>query len=257
MKKPSWYVYRATCGLARVFFPRPRIEGLENLPDAPCIIVGNHAQMYAPVYSELYLPGDRAIWCRVEMMHLREVPAYAFGDFWSKKPAWCRWFYRLLSYAIAPLSVCVFNNAHCIGVYMDSRMMGTMRESLERLQGGTRIVIFPEHEVPHNSVVWAFQDGFVNLAHLYARRTGRSLAFVPMYTAPRLKRVVLGAPIYFDVAANPGEERRRVCEALMDAVTGLARALPKHRVVPYPNLPRRLHPCNVPDGEAPSREEHP
>ena len=117
MKSPSYWVYRATCGLIRLFYPKPTLEGLEHLPEGACVIVGNHAQMNGPIIADIYLPGDRSIWCTSEMMHLREVPAYAYEDFWwSKKPIAVRWLYKIASYAIAPLSVCIFNNAHCIGV---------------------------------------------------------------------------------------------------------------------------------------------
>ncbi len=243
----TWRVYRISCRLARLFCPKPTFEGLENLPDGPCVIVGNHAQMNGPIIAELDLPGERAIWCSAEMMHLREVPDYAFRDFWSKKPRAVRWCYRLLSYIIAPLSVCIFNNAHCIGVYRDGRVMATLRETLERLRGGARIVIFPEHDVPHNGIVWAFQEGFLVLARMYARQTGMPLRFVPMYVAPALRKVVFGAPVSFDPKARPDEEQRRVCKALMDGVTALAVALPRHRVVPYPNLPKKDYPFNEPN----------
>jgi len=245
----AYWVYRAVRGLARVFFPRPALEGLEHLPDGPCVIVGNHAQMYGPVMAELYLPGDRSIWCNEEMMHLKEVPDYAFRDFWSKKPARVRWFYRLLSYAIAPISVCVFNNARCIGVYRDMRILGTLRQTVARLAEGARIVIFPEHEVPHNQIVYEFQDRFISVARFYTRQTGKPLDFVPMYVAPKLKKVIFGPPVRFDVAAEAQAEQRRVCDALMDAITGIAVSQPRHRVVPYPNLPRRDHPFNLPTEE--------
>ena len=96
--------------LVRLFSPKLEIVGAENLPAEPAIIVGNHAQMYGPIASELYLPGVHDTWCAGAMMHLKEVPAYAYQDFWSYKPRYIRWFYRLLSYLIAPLSVCVFNS---------------------------------------------------------------------------------------------------------------------------------------------------
>lgn len=243
----SWLVYRATCAVAGVYCPRPVFEGLENLPAGPCVIVGNHAQMYGPIIAELYLPGDRAIWCAAEMMRLSEVPAYAFQDFWSKKPRRSRWFYRLLSHAVAPLSVCIFNNAHCVGVYRDSRVMITMRRSLECLRNGANVVIFPEHEVVHNPIVWEFQEGFLNLARLYAHQTGVPLQFVPMYVAPRLGKVVFGAPVALDPKAKPDEETRRVRGALMDAITDMAVAQPRHRVIPYPNIPKEDYPWNRPD----------
>lgn len=246
MKKPlSRLVYRAACFLvARFYCPKPAFEGLENLPDGPCVIVGNHAQMYGPIIADLYIPGERAIWCAAEMMRLSEVPAYAYRDFWSKKPRWSRWFYRLLSYAVAPLSVCIFNNAHCIGVYRDGRVMTTMRKSLEYLESGAKVVIFPEHEVPHNPILWDFQRGFVDLARMYAHKTQRALSFVPMYVAPRLKKVVFGKPVACAPRTRDGDPRESVCAALMDAITAMAAAQPRHRVVPYPNVPKRDYPWN-------------
>ena len=33
-----------------------------------------------------FLPGERSVWCAEEMMTFREVPDYAYRDFWSQKP---------------------------------------------------------------------------------------------------------------------------------------------------------------------------
>ena len=111
-----------------------KVEGAENLPDEACIVVGNHSQMNGPLSGEFYFPGKRKIWCAHQMMYLKEVPAYAFQDFWSQKPRWTHWYFRLVSYLITPLSVCVFNNANTIPVYHDMRLMNTFRTTLEALQ---------------------------------------------------------------------------------------------------------------------------
>ena len=246
----SYAVYKAVCGLARVFFKRPKLEGQENLPEGPCVIVGNHAQMNGPIIAELYLDFPRAIWCNAEMMHLKEVPDYAFQDFWSGKPASVRWLYRIGSYLIAPISVCVFNNAKCIPVYRDMRVANTFRQTLLSLEEGKRVVIFPECAEPHNHILYDFQDRFIDLGRMYRSRTGKDLDFVPMYMAPALGRVVFGRAVRCEAGAPVGQERLRVKRALMDAITALADALPRHRVVPYLNLPRRDYPFNHPDGEA-------
>ena len=245
MKELTWYCYRASCALISFLFPKPEFTGLENLPKGrPCIIAGNHAHVYGPFYAELYLPFERTIWCIAEMMDMKALPDYAFRDFWSKKPRWCRWFYRLLSYAIAPLCVSVLKHAHCIGVYKDNRLLSTMRESLKRMKAGDNIVIFPEEDIPHNDIVWEFQEGFVNLASLYVRQTRQPVEFVPMYIAPALRKVCFGKPIAFDSDADLEAERTRICNALMDAITDMARALPRHRAVPYPNIPKRRYRFN-------------
>lgn len=246
-KRASYWVFRAVRGLVKLFYPRPELVGVGHIPEGACVIVGNHAQMNGPIVSELYIPGDRAIWCNAEMMHIKEVPDYAFEDFWSKKPGYIRWFFRLLSYAIAPLSACIFNNAHCIGVYRDARIMATLRQSLARLKDGARIVIFPECDPPSNRILYTFQDRFIDIGRLYGHQTKRPLAFVPMYVAPNLKKTFFGPPIYYDCAANPEAERARVCAALQAAITELAVAQPRHRVVPYRNIPKRLYPMNRPD----------
>ncbi|MBQ6375166.1 MAG: 1-acyl-sn-glycerol-3-phosphate acyltransferase [Clostridia bacterium] len=242
--------YRVVRWLIWLFYPRTQVVGAEHLPDGPAIVVGNHAQMNGPIVAELYFPGPHWIWCEGEMMVLREVPAYAFRDFWSQKPKLSQPFYRVLSYLIAPLAVLLFNNAHTIGVRRDARIMATMRETVQRLQEGGRVIIFPERDEKHNHILYAFQDGFVDAARLYCHRTHRPLPFVPMYNAPRLKKTVLGEPVWFDPDAPIDGERKRVCDALAAAITDLAEALPDHTVVPYRNIPRRLYPRNRAGGTA-------
>lgn len=242
--------YKIIKWLVKVFYPKTEAVGAQNLPDEPAIIVGNHTQMNGPICCELYFPGNRYTWCAGEMMEQKEVPAYAYKDFWSGKPRYIRWFYKLLSYIIAPLSVCVFNNAQTIGVYHDTRILSTFKKTVNRLQEGASVVIFPEHDVPHNHIICEFQDRFVDVAKLYYKKTGKELAFVPLYIAPALKKMYIGKPIRY-CAANPiAEERKRICDYLMQQITDIAVSLPKHKVVPYKNIPRKDYLSNIPEEEA-------
>ena len=246
MKQKTSSIYRGIKWLVRVCYPRMEVVGTENLPEGPAVIVGNHAQMNGPIACELYLPGEHDTWCAGEMMNLKEVPAYAYRDFWSQKPWYSRWFYRLLSYVIAPLSVCVFNNANTIGVYHDSRIISTFKNTVKRLQAGSRVVIFPEHDAPYNQILCEFQDRFIDVAKMYHKRTGRELEFVPLYLAPRRKAMYLGKPVRFRADASLEEERQRICQYLMEEITAMACALPEHIVVPYRNIPKKQYGTNLP-----------
>ena len=239
-------IYRLACAVAGLICPKPTYLGAENIPEEPCVLVGNHAHAHGPVLAELYMPWDRAIWCNGEMMHTKEVPDYTYRDFWSAKPRSVRWLFRILSYLIAYPCACVFSNAHCIEVYRDARLTRTFRESLKRLEEGARVVIFPECYTPHNNIVYLFQEHFIALGTMYQRRTGKPLAFVPMYTSPTLHTVSFGEPVYYDEHGDAQAERERVCRELMERVTRLAAAQPLHRVVPYPNMPRRDYPMSLP-----------
>lgn len=244
-KKTSW-LYRVLRWFVWLFSPKYRSVGAENLPDEPCVIVGNHCHMYGPIAAEFYTPGRHYTWCAGEMMNREEVAAYAFRDFWSGKPKAFHWLYQLLSRLIVPLALLVFRNAHTIAVYHDTRLITTFRESMGRLAEGNSIVIFPECYTEHNNIVHEFQEKFVDLARFYYKKSGKELCFVPMYLAPKLKTITYGEPIRFRADAPIAEERRRICNELMDAITATAVSLPEHTVVPYPNVSARHYPKNIP-----------
>lgn len=245
-KKKRNILYLLICALIRLFYRRPEFIGTEKLPDEPCVLVGNHTQMNGPIIAELYFPGRPWIWCAGEMMNRKEVPGYAFTDFWSFKPRWTHPFFKLLSYLITPLSLLLFNNARTIPVYHDSRLISTFRRSIEKLQEGNSILIFPEKNEHWNNILYDFQDKFIDLARFYYRKTGKALSFVPFYNAPALHQTLIGEPVVFDPAQPIEEERARLCAALKDAITAMAVSLPEHTVVPYRNIPKRLYPKNRP-----------
>ena len=263
--RKSPLLFRLIRATVNRLFPKFTVYGAENLPPEPVIIVGNHAQVYGPLAGELRMPRPCRIWCVGEMMNRKEVPAYAFQDFWSAKPRRTLWFWRLASHAIAPLAAYVLSNAHTIPVYHDARVMTTFRRSVETLQAGEDIVIFPESAEPYNGIVTQFHRHFADLAKLYFRRTGKAVCFVPLYVAPKLKGLYFGPPVRYNPEAPDAEELERICAAMMDGITDLAVSLPPHTVVPYLNIPKSQYPLSTngkqrvspPQGnaEAPSRVE--
>ena len=244
MKKETTLLFKIIKGLVRLFFRKMEVIGLDNLPDKNAIIVGNHCQMNGPIAGELFLPENCYIWCAGEMMKLKEVPDYAFQDFWSQKPKWIQPYYKLLSYLIAPLSVCVFNNARTIPVYKDMRIMSTFKKTIKMLGEGANILIFPEKDVKHNNILYQFQENFVDVAKLYHKQTGICLTFVPLYIAPRLKKMYIGKGIAYNSENDIAEERKRISACMSEEITDLARSLPLHTVVPYRNLSKKYYLTN-------------
>lgn len=236
-------IFRFIKESCRFFYRKMELVDWEKVPEEGAILVGNHAQIHGPGAAELYIPKPRRIWCAGEMMQRDTVAAYAYEDFWSHKRHFRR-FYKLLARLIVPLSLCLFNNGDTIAVHRDLRLRNTFRETVDQLEKGAKIVIFPEHNEPHNHIVYDFQDRFIDVARHYHRKTGRELAFCPMYTCPALKKIVFGEPIYFQAEAPIREERERLRLALMDGVTALAEALPEHTVIPYKNIGKKNYPKN-------------
>lgn len=230
--------------IVRLIYPKHEIIGLENIPEEPTVIVGNHSQIHGPIACELFFSENYYIWCAGQMMHLREVPAYAYKDFWSQKPKYTHWFYKIISYLIAPLSVLLFNNARTVAVYRDTRILHTFKESVSKLQTGKSLIIFPEKDVKYNNIIYEFQDKFIDVARFYYKKTGKELTFTPMYLSPKLKKIYLGKPVKFSANAPIDEERKRICDYLMNEITDIAVNLPQHTVIPYRNINKKLYPKN-------------
>lgn len=235
----------------RLFYGKMEIVGRKNLPKNNAIIVANHSQMNGPISGELFMPDSCYIWCAGEMMSLKEVPKYAFADFWSQKPKWTHPFYKLLSYIIAPISVFIFNNARTVAVYRDMRIMFTFKKTIKMLKGNKNILIFPEKDEKHNNILYKFQDNFIDVAKLYYKKTGIELTFVPMYIAPKLKKMYIGKGIIFDSNNSTEDEKKRISAYLSDEITEIARNLPSHTVIPYRNIPKKYYLTNKDVTEVP------
>ena len=255
MKRKEPLLYRGLKCAVWLFYPKMEVCGAENLPGEPSIIVANHSQMNGPICAEIYGPENCYIWCAGEMMRMKDVPEYAFRDFWSQKPKWTHPGYKLLSYIIAPLAAYIFSRGPGIGVYHDIRLIGTFKNTVNRLQEGNHIVIFPEHDVKNNHILYDFQDKFIDVAKLYYKKTGKQLNFVPLYIAPKLKQMHYGNPIRFDPDVPMDEERDRICQYLMNEITDIACDLPKHTVIPYRNIPKKMYPCNISKEESHANPE--
>lgn len=239
-RKPS-RAYACLKGIVKWFYRKRTFVGTENIPTQASLIIGNHAQVHGPITCELYFPTPKKIWCIGQMMHVKEVPAYAYKDFWSFKPKCVRWFYKLLSYIIAPICGFIFTRADAIGVYKDHRLLSTFRDTERALTRGENVVIFPENIEEYNDIVNEFQDKFVDVAKFYYKKHKVALSFVPMYNAPALRTVIFGKPVVFQPDANMEEERARICTYLKEQITLLSKELPRHRVVPYKNVSKKLY----------------
>lgn len=231
--------------MLKTFYPRFKVLGTEKLPKEASVIVANHSQMHGPIACEFYFVGNHYTWTAGQMMKLKEVPSYAFTDFWSFKCKFTRPFYKLLSYIIAPLAVCVFNNANTIPVYHDGRVIATFKNTVSHLKNGDNVIIFPEHNQKHNHIIYDFQDKFIDLARLYYKKTGKELNFVPMYIAPNLKTMYLCDPIKYDINKDSDAQRVEIKNYIMDEITKKAVSLPKHTVIPYRNIHRKDYPKNI------------
>lgn len=233
-------LFKIISSVVKIFYRKRKHIGTYNVAEnEPCIIVSNHAQMHGPLTTQLYFPRAKYIWTNWEMMNIKEVPKYAYNDFWSNKPKAFKWFWKLVSYLIAPLSAYVFTRADTIPVYRDTRIVATFKKTVQALKDGYNVIIFPECPTPYNNVVNDFQQNFIDIARLYYKSTGKNLKFVPMYLAPKIKTSNIGTAIEYNPNEEASIERNRISSYLKEEITALCLELPKHKIVCYDNVGRK------------------
>ena len=238
--KKNTITFRFLSFLVGVFIARKHQFIISEEISEDAIIVGNHAQLYGPICMQLYFPYKRNIWSLSEVFDRKLFKTYAMKEFWPNKKH--KKFYKFLSVLLAPLAEYIFKHADTIPVYKDQRLITTMRETIKSIQDGNKIIIFPECHEKYNNVVNEFQQNYVDLARLYYAKTKKIIKFYPMYTAPKLRKVLIGKPISYDIDKSPEDNRKIINDYLKNEITKLANSLPKHIIIPYDNIRKKDYP---------------
>jgi hypothetical protein len=231
LKKPV--LFRLIRNTVKLVTPKYQVEIQEALDPSGSIFVSNHAKTNGPIGLQLYFPGPKKIWVIGQMCNLREVPDYAMDDFWRNKHWTVKWFFRLFSYVIAPLSAFIMKHADTIPVYKDMRIKITFKETSGALASGENVIIFPEYREPDNEYLNKFQHNFVDCAKLYYLKTKKLIKFYHVYVCRDLKKIIIGPSTVFNPENDMEKERLRISGYLSEAIVSLAKGLPQHRIVHY------------------------
>ena len=224
---------RMLMAVLRPFF-RHELKGVENIvPDVnnPIVFLCNHGEIYGPVASMLCMPVPVRPWVISDMAVSKEevsayVYKYTFGPATWLGPL--RW---PLARLVGPISVWGMNQLECIPVFRNKprELMTTFRTSVEALQAGDNILIFPEnpdadrdHPGYEHGGMGELYRGFVMLAQVYYNRTGKRCRFLPMYAHKGLHTLSFGTEIDYDPDNDPMAERDRVVEEAYGQMTALA-----------------------------------
>ena len=211
-------------------FNRHRMVDLDHVkldPDNPVVFLGNHAEIYGPIASALCFPVQVRFWVISKMMFKKkDVRAYLYENTFSKKtylPVFVR---KLLAWYLGWLSVNVMNALRAIAVYRDSpmKLRQTLRESVEALEQGENLMIFPEH--PEGKYVKGgiseLSPGFVMLAEAWWKKTGKKMRMMPVFANREKRTFTFGEEIVYEPENGYAAEQERILEAAYQQLTALS-----------------------------------
>jgi 1-acyl-sn-glycerol-3-phosphate acyltransferase len=198
-----------------------RLSGFQNMPRrGPAVFVSNHLGSFAPVAVMAALPLRLYPWVDHQITEMRRCPDYLRGDFIGPELHLGGAVGLALASLVAPPCVGLMKAIGAVPVYKQSpRLARTMKLSLALLERGECLVIFPENKaLPYNRTMNGFDDGFIGLASLFHKRTGRALDFYPVATRRETRAIRVGAPIAYDPRNSLAAERMRITRELQERI---------------------------------------
>ena len=215
--KKEKLVTKVVVGILRPF-NRHKMVHLDHIRqdrDNPLVFLGNHAEIYGPIASALCFPVPVRFWVISHMMgRPRDVRGYLYENTFSKKTFLPVFIRKMLAVLMGWLSANVMCGLNSIPVYRDSpmKLRMTLRKSVEALENGDNLMIFPEH--PDGKYVKGsvseFSPGFLMLAEAWWKKTGKKLRILPVFANRTERTFTFGEEICYEPANGFAAEQERI-----------------------------------------------
>lgn len=210
-RQPVWKVFKF---IFKPFFYVKNVEFLgEKFPEK-CIIISNHNNKKGPMVYEFSLPTHHVTWGAYQMLGSYKMRFKYLRDvLYIQKNQVGKFKATLKAGFEAIFSIYTYKGMKVIPSYPDARFRKTLQYSIDCLDAGFAISMYPEdsnqgyfNEMTH------FFPGFVMLADQYYKKTGEDLPIFPAYYGRKKKKVVVGKPLYVQDFVKQGLKRDQIAE---------------------------------------------
>lgn len=215
-----------------IFLIRPlyyhRLLGRQNaqgLEDGTVVLVCNHGELYGPIVANLYIPISFRPWTLDKMMDESAIVRHIYENTMVRQH-WLPNRLKLpLTKLLSPVCIWAFKSLEAIPVYRDSprQLIQTFRQTVEAMQAGDNILLFPEHDQPEApgqrgyvlEGVGELYTGFAMIAPACYAKTHKRVVFVPVYASKQLRTLTIGQGVVYDPAAPATDEKMRIVNTLV------------------------------------------
>ena len=218
-----FFCYLAYLLICLCFFPKAKckIKCKENLNknDEAQVFIANHYELYGPIAMYLHFPVKFRPWIIDKMMEPSEVKQQMSLMVMNNFPKFPVWFKKMAISALKNVVVFAMNHAKGISCSRENARANikTINISIETLEKGTAIAIFPEHRYVTEGV-GEFETGFEYLAKAYHKKTGKKITFYPVFISQINKEMYIEKPIVYNPDADAAEEKTKIITYLRNTM---------------------------------------
>lgn len=211
--------YRFLRRVVQIFTKRIHTTWAQPFEGDPSIFVCNHDRAYGPIAMCAHFDHyeDVRPWVNSPVLSVKGMPEYVRNDFWWKPGKWYTWILNYtLAYIVAPILPLILKGSGCIPVYHDTRVVSTLKASVNALKSGKHIILFPEHPSGYRQYDDEIVSGFISIGRLFYRRTKQILYFYPTYVDWSGKTITVAEPVPYDPGMDADKFAKKVSEAVED-----------------------------------------
>ena len=198
-------------------YKEPRFVYLGDEIDKRSLILSNHEGTDAPMSLEIYLNKPIRMWGAHEMNSgLIKMYKYQSEVYYHEKKHWNIHLARLFCLIASPVTNVFYKGLNLISTYKDARFRRTIKESLEALNNGENIVIFPEDSTNgYLEELEGFYGGFVVLAEICKKRKIDVPIFVTYFRKKDLTYII-DKPVLYSELSKDGASREEIAKKLVE-----------------------------------------
>ena len=219
----KWW-FKGLKKIMKLRYKKPVFVYLGEKPIKNGIILSNHEGTDAPMSLEIYSGLPIRMWGAHEMNSgLRAMYKYQTRVYYHEKKHWNLHLARLFCLIASPLTNLFYKGLNLISTYRDARFKTTLRESVEALQNGDNIVIFPEDsEKGYLAELEDFYGGFIVLAEV-CKKKGMDIPIYVSYFRKKEKVYVFDKGVYYSELTKNGETKEEIIQKLLSRCNQLGK----------------------------------
>lgn len=194
--------------------------------DDPIVFVCNHYELFGPLALMTSLKARFRVWCNEGLLEMEENVDKLVDGAVVMAPAVSKRIMEKVLHVIAPLVDWVFAKLNAIPVSRSetTKMLHTMRQSVQAMEMGESLVIFPEKGEPHYALggVTPFFPGFAMVGEFVSRKWKRPVSFCPLHIDKKGRKLRFGPLVqYHPGTGDPKDESQRVSDQLYELMQQL------------------------------------
>lgn len=210
--------------VTKMFVKKPKIVNLNETIENGSIFLCNHSGATGPFVLEYYFPRDFHFWGTYEMtLGFKDRWRYmAYREFLLTRHN-SKFMSKVKASVVATFSGMFYKGLQLIPTYPDGRLKTTIETSMDYLNKGSNIIIFPE-DISHGyfDVLKTYFSGFWLLAKQYVEKFKKDIKIYNMYFKKKTKTLIIDKAISVKELLKKSLDRKKIAEQFKDRANELA-----------------------------------